>query len=308
MSFLHLLSYVAAVVAFMFVTLSLASGLLWLSEVIEEHSTHAKSIGMKGIYCIIILHLVLYWTDALPLSKVLFSIFCHVVYLQNFSRTWPLIELTSPSFIASCILVITDHFVWFFHFARVTHDARQRSSRPFHGYKPATLNAPGFGDMATFFGICVWLAPLFLFLSLSANDNALPTASGQPDGLNSPTRSVSQTRTPLLRSLLDTLPLDYLPRLHSRPRRSVSEGLIAPHSPIRRATSPLPMPSSPTYSLNNLPSPRIPRTPTRSTSHDVQDTVAHTQLTPDFRLSSPPVRKQTLSSTLPSSPSLSRRR
>lgn len=35
---------------------------------------------------------------------------------------------------------------------------------------------PGFAEVATFFGICVWLVPLFLFLSLSANDNALPTS------------------------------------------------------------------------------------------------------------------------------------
>ena len=34
--------------------------------------------------------------------------------------------------------------------------------------------------MATFFGLCVWLTPLFLFLSLSANDNTLPTAGELP--------------------------------------------------------------------------------------------------------------------------------
>lgn len=34
----------------------------------------------------------------------------------------------------------------------------------------------GFMDVAAFFGICVWAAPLFLFLSLSANDNALPSS------------------------------------------------------------------------------------------------------------------------------------
>lgn len=33
-----------------------------------------------------------------------------------------------------------------------------------------------FMDIATFFGVCVWLVPLFLFLSLSANDNALPVS------------------------------------------------------------------------------------------------------------------------------------
>lgn len=31
-------------------------------------------------------------------------------------------------------------------------------------------------DIATFFGICVWLVPFYLFLSLSANDNVLPSA------------------------------------------------------------------------------------------------------------------------------------
>jgi synaptojanin len=61
-------SYVAAAVTFMFVTLSFgeldpnnsilvaielkktASGLLWLSELIEEHSRIAKTVGKKGIY------------------------------------------------------------------------------------------------------------------------------------------------------------------------------------------------------------------------------------------------------------------
>jgi len=32
-------------------------------------------------------------------------------------------------------------------------------------------------DIAAFFGVCVWFVPLFLFLSLSANDNALPSLS-----------------------------------------------------------------------------------------------------------------------------------
>lgn len=46
---------------------------------------------------------------------------------------------------------------------------------------------PNFGEIATFFGICVWLAPLFLFLSLSANDNALPlNATGELYGTISP--------------------------------------------------------------------------------------------------------------------------
>lgn len=37
-------------------------------------------------------------------------------------------------------------------------------------------------DIAAFFGICVWFVPLFLFLSLSANDNALPSLRESPFG------------------------------------------------------------------------------------------------------------------------------
>lgn len=36
-------------------------------------------------------------------------------------------------------------------------------------------NLPTFTEIASFFGICVWLVPFALFVSLSAGDNVLPT-------------------------------------------------------------------------------------------------------------------------------------
>lgn len=168
-----------------------ASGLLWLSELIEEHSRLSKAVGQRGIYVsaispahtcphhcalqvILILHVLLYYADSLPLHLIAFSVACHVVYLQNFTATWPLVSLTSLNFIASCILVVIDHFLWFFHFARITQEARHRSRAVYRG-QPHVKEVPGFAEIATFFAVCVWLAPLFLFLSLSANDSALPT-------------------------------------------------------------------------------------------------------------------------------------
>ena len=122
-----------------------------------------------------ILHGLFYFTDRLPLLQTLFSIICHLVYLQNFSNTWPLISLTSITFLASCVLVIADHFAWFFYFAKMTNDAqRWRMNRGI------AANTHSFKEIASFFGICVWFIPLYLFLSLSANDNALPTTSGRP--------------------------------------------------------------------------------------------------------------------------------
>ena len=46
-------------------------------------------------------------------------------------------------------------------------------------YRGPNSGVPGFSEIATFFAVCVWLAPLFLFLSLSAAENTLPTASGK---------------------------------------------------------------------------------------------------------------------------------
>jgi hypothetical protein len=140
---------------------------------------------------IIILHVLLYFSDSLPLPQLAFSIVAHLVYLQNFSNTWPFISLTSFSFIGSCFFVLADHFLWFFYFAGRTQSARQRagsgrgSIQRGYSHKGTSFRAGrsfgddaqlGFLDVASFFAICVWLVPLFLFLSLSANDNALPTA------------------------------------------------------------------------------------------------------------------------------------
>ncbi|KAF8341245.1 transmembrane adaptor Erv26 [Cantharellus anzutake] len=179
-SVLHGLGYIAIFATFLFVTLSLASGLLWLSEVIEEHSTTAKVVGTRTIYVVIILHVLLWLIDSFPFPQIAFSILCHCVYLSNFTPSWPLISLTSPSFISSCLLVLTDHFVWFFYFSKRTHAARYGHAN----WKPPQ-GALTFAEISTFFGVCVWLVPLFLFLSLSANDNALPVSHGTLDGVHS---------------------------------------------------------------------------------------------------------------------------
>ncbi|KAH9850743.1 DUF396-domain-containing protein [Lenzites betulinus] len=257
MTLLHLLSYVGGAAAFIFVTLSLASGLLWISEVIEEHSRTSKTIGQRCIYGIILLHILLYFYDALPLKHILFSIFCHVIYLQNFTPSWPFISLSSPSFIASCLFVVADHFMWFFYFARITQEARHRAHRSYRG--PAMAHpVPNFGEIATFFGLCVWLSPLFLFLSLSANDNALPiNAPGHTEVPTSPTSTsrpgLARSKASLFKTLYDSLPIDSLPRLRPR-RRDTSEGIIAPRSPRTAPPSPNLGPVPP---MNGLPSPML---------------------------------------------------
>ncbi|WVR03127.1 hypothetical protein IAU60_000117 [Kwoniella sp. DSM 27419] len=261
MALLHILAYAGGLAAFLFVTLSLASGLLWLAELIEEHSKYAKYVGMRAIYAIIALHAILYFTDSLPLLPILFSILCHVVYLQNFSSSWPFISLTSPRFILSCILVVADHFTWFFHFAAVAQEAKKYRG-PKYRYGSQSVKAkdgPAFGDVAAFFAICVWFVPLFLFLSLSANDNALPSFDAVPSpnhtsvdlsspmpGDASPTHRQLRARssTSLVKSVLNPI-LSILPRVRRSGRKN-HEGIIAPRTPIRGSPlhSPVAMPQT----------------------------------------------------------------
>ncbi|KAL5527703.1 hypothetical protein ACEPAG_6504 [Sanghuangporus baumii] len=244
MSLLHLLSYVGIVAAAAFVILSLASGLLWISELIEEHSRTAKTIGIRAVYAIILLHILLYFTDSLPLLHTLFSITAHLIYLQNFSHTWPFISLVSPAFLASCLLAILNHFAWFFYFSRVSREVlAMRSQRVFRGNGNVNayangggVKAPGFQDIATFFALCVWFVPLFLFLSLSANDNALPVSANGLVGFDSPTRADAPSQVTLAsRSSLFKSILDLFPFL--RRRRDRTDGILVTHTPSHSAPS-----------------------------------------------------------------------
>jgi len=206
----------------------------------------------------------LYVTDSFPLLQTTFSIICHIVYLQNFSNHWPLISLSSASFLASCALAIANHFLWFMHFSRLARDARQS-----YRYRGLVSNAPGFTDIATFFGICVWLVPLFLFLSLSANDNALPTSSGimDPSSPSSSSAGAQRSKSSLFKSMFS---------IFSKDRIMASDqsiGLITPPSSTSAPTYPLPSPStSPLHSPFLSPPPRSPRTSSHISQPDVDPT------------------------------------
>lgn len=208
-----------------------------------------------------------------------------MVYLQNFSKTWPFISLSSLKFIASCLLVILDHFAWFFYFAERARETASATRRPSyrsgsqwdpnrygHGSKYIGLRELSFMDVATFFGVCVWLVPFFLFLSLSANDNVLPSQgestphikttaaseNGSPamspaDGSRGPALTIktqAYQRSSILKVALDPL-INLIPRIGTgkfRSSRSQRDGLIA--SPLPSAP-PSPAiyggPTSPAY-------------------------------------------------------------
>ncbi|KAI9705783.1 MAG: erv26 super protein [Bogoriella megaspora] len=87
------------------------------------------------------------------------------------------------------VLVLLNHWLWFRHFSLPpTPTPGSPSSR----YSPDLL-PPTFTDVASYFGLCVWLVPFALFVSLSAGENVLPSmgseyATGEGSSFASPGR------------------------------------------------------------------------------------------------------------------------
>lgn len=183
---LPLIGYAGSILGFLFLTMAIASGLYYLSELVEEHTVIAKRLLTKLIYSVVGLHIFLWIVDGLPFWGTVLGVLSHGVYLGNMRR-FPFVKLSDPLFILSCgkfcfplfnmrdlakektVLVLLDHWVWFRHFSHSQSRAYQRSAY----YED--IDTPSFTMIASFFGLCVWLVPFALFVSLSAGDNVLPT-------------------------------------------------------------------------------------------------------------------------------------
>jgi hypothetical protein len=73
-------------------------------------------------------------------------------------------------------LVISNHYLWFRHFSSPpTHSSRGSSSYPY----TRDTEMPSFTEIASYFGLCVWLVPFALFVSLSAGENVLPSMGSE---------------------------------------------------------------------------------------------------------------------------------
>ncbi|RMZ82861.1 hypothetical protein DV737_g1907, partial [Chaetothyriales sp. CBS 132003] len=183
---LPVLGYIGLVVGFCFLTLSIASGLYYLSEVVEEHSVLAAKVLRKLVYVVIAIQTLLWLVDGLPFSLIALGVASHLVYMSNL-RHFPIVKLTDPLFILSCILVIINHWLWFRHFSEPR--VSQGSFKAFKDlYSAPVYDQPDFTQIASYFGLCVWLVPFALFVSLSAGENTLPSmgseyATGEREGV-----------------------------------------------------------------------------------------------------------------------------
>ncbi len=188
MYILPLLGYLGLILGFSFLTLSIASGLYYLSELVEEHSVLSARLLRNLVYTIIGMQTLLWLVDGFPFYLTALGIASHAIYASNL-RHFPIVKLGDPLFILSCVLVLINHWVWFQHFSRPVPYRDSGSSwgnRSRDRYQ-TTVPQPTFTEIASYFGLCVWLVPFALFVSLSAGENVLPSmgseyATGERNG------------------------------------------------------------------------------------------------------------------------------
>lgn len=187
MFILPLLGYVGIIIGFAFLTLSIASGLYYLSELVEEHSVLSAKLLRNLIYGVVVAQVLLWLVDGFPWTLTALGVASHAVYASNL-RHFPIVKLGDPLFLLSCALVIVNHWLWFRHFSEPSaFESRTRGGMSRDRYSFSTAQ-PSFTEIASYFGLCVWLVPFALFVSLSAGENVLPSmgseyATGEREGV-----------------------------------------------------------------------------------------------------------------------------
>ncbi|CAH1733257.1 protein TEX261 [Aphis gossypii] len=155
MIFMVLVIAIAAVLQIALISVFIGAGVYYLAEFVEEHTALTKKVIKWTIHVVIICHIGLYLFDNIPLSLIALGVLSHLIYYFLLTD-FPNFNLTSLSFISSIILLLGNHVLAFKYF-------RQRYT---------TLS-----EVFSYFTVCLWMVPFMFILSLSANDNTLPTTN-----------------------------------------------------------------------------------------------------------------------------------
>ena len=183
-----ILSWVAILVQLLFLIMSIAAGLYYLAELVEEYTQLTAKVIKTLIVMELMIHVMLLIFEDLPLSLVLIGIISQVIHLLIL-QTFPFFELTSIPFVSGLILLIVNHYLAFSHFSS--------------NYLP-------FSQVLGYFTLCLWIVPFAFFVSLSANDNVLPTTTTHG------TNYGSQESFPLLTNDSSDLVSNYFSRKSNR--------------------------------------------------------------------------------------------
>lgn len=153
MWFLYLLSWLSTIIQICFATLSIAAGLYYLAELVEEYTVMTAKVIRSITIMTLLIYLGLFLFEDLTTIMVACGVFSQIIHLLLLS-SFPFFNLLSPAFILSVVMVIVNHYLAFQFFG--------------DHYYP-------FSEVMAYFTICQWMVPFAFFVSLSANENVLPT-------------------------------------------------------------------------------------------------------------------------------------
>ncbi|KAL4714821.1 hypothetical protein ACJJTC_002680 [Scirpophaga incertulas] len=153
MIFFYMLSILSLIVQISFITLSIAAGLYYLAELVEEYTVMTKYVISWIVAVTALIHIGLILFEDIPfqinglglLQQLLFAVLL---------RDFPVVRVTSIIFLAAVLVLVLHHYLAFKFFGIVYYS---------------------FSEVLAYFTICLWVVPFALFVSLSANDNVLPT-------------------------------------------------------------------------------------------------------------------------------------
>ncbi|KAJ6646018.1 Protein TEX261, partial [Pseudolycoriella hygida] len=131
-------------------------------ELVEEYTVAAKKVITTLIVATTFIYVLFIFFDRLPWSIVvcgLLAQLCHLLIMHSF----PFVMFTSIPFIGSCIMLVINHWLAYSYFFN---------------------NWYQFSEVLGYFTLCLWTVPFALFVSLSANDNVLPTINERSPLLN----------------------------------------------------------------------------------------------------------------------------
>lgn len=149
--------YVGLYLFIVFVSLSLACGLYYLAELIEEYTLTTRRILTWAIRGELLLHALLL-LDRLPVWCLGPGVVAQLVYLRMLRR-FPYLSLTSADGLLASGAFLASNGVWVWHFWSSMFTVEY---------------------ILAFLLISTWLVPFGLFLSMAGDQAVLPGAGGYP--------------------------------------------------------------------------------------------------------------------------------
>lgn len=162
--------YLGFYLVIVFLSLSVATGLYYLAELIEEFTITTKKLITLAVKAELALHALLL-IDRLPVLCLGLGVASHLCYNRLLAR-FPYISLTSQDALLSMVGLVASTAAWGNHFWKRHYTVEY---------------------IVAFLVVTTWLVPFIYFLSMAGDQAVLPGAGGYPyaSPSSSPVRTVS---------------------------------------------------------------------------------------------------------------------